>query len=136
MLGLGVRDTRAERLEERLPRLDETDPLRGVGGAIVSASQLMTQCAIDAVFSSGSSDTGWCVFLSASSVRANDSEDACDDCVAGFDTFDGCEWGGDVRRVSGLAGRSLRRFEIWLGHRDCCTVSTSNIECFIPKSKS
>lgn len=45
-------------------------------------------------------------------MRTNDSEDACNDCDAGFDTFGGFEWGGDVRRVSGLTGLSLRRFEM------------------------
>ena len=48
---------------------------------------------------------------------------------------DGFEEGGDVRRVSGLTCRVLRRFEMRLGHRDCYTVSTSKIKCFILKSK-
>lgn len=68
-------------------------------------------------------------------MRANNPEDVCDDCDTGFDKFDGFESGGDVRRVSELTGRSLRRFEMRLGHCDCWTVSTSKIECFILKSK-
>ena len=68
-------------------------------------------------------------------MRASDSGGACDDCDAEFDNFDGCEWGGDVRRVSGLTGCSLRRFEMWLGHCESCAVSKSDIECFILQSQ-
>ena len=45
-------------IEERLQQLDETDTLRGISSAIVSASQLMTPYAVDAVFLSSTSDTG------------------------------------------------------------------------------
>jgi hypothetical protein len=104
LLGLGVRDARAECLEERLPRLDDTDALRGVSGAIMSAGQVLSQCCID---HARLSDTGCCVFLSASSVCANNCEDAYDSCDVEFNDFDGFEGGGDVRRVSGLTCRVL-----------------------------
>lgn len=68
-------------------------------------------------------------------MRANNSEDVYNDHNARFNKFNGFEWSRDVRRVLELVGRSLRRFEMWLGHRDCCTVSTSKIECFILTSK-
>jgi len=136
LLGLGVRDARAECLEGRLPRLDDTDALRGVGSAAImsgslSAGQVLSQCCIDGAHSS---DTGCCVFSSASSVCANDCEDACDSCDVEFDDFDRFEGGGDVRRVSGLTCRVLRRFEMRLGHRDCCTASTLETERFMVRN--
>jgi hypothetical protein len=126
LLGLGVLDARAECLEGRLPRLDDTDALRGVGGAAImsrslSAGQISSQCCIDCAHLSNTSS---CVFSSASTVRANDCEDAFDSCYVKFDGFDGFEGGGDVRRVSGLTCCVLRRFEMRPGHRDCCAVST------------
>lgn len=136
LLGLGVRDARAECLEGRLSRLDDTDALRGVGGAAImsgslSAGQVSSQCCIDGA---RSSDTGCCVFSSASLVSANDCEDACDSCDVEFDEFDefdGFEGGGDVRCVSGLTCRVLRRFEMRPGHRDCCTASTLETKRFM-----
>jgi hypothetical protein len=133
LLGLGVLDARAECLEERLPRLDDTDALRGVGGAAImsgslSAGQISSQCCIDCA---RLSDTGSCVFSSASTVSASDREDACNRCDVKFDEFDGFEGGGDVWRVSGLACCVLQRFEMRPGHRDCCGVSTWDIERFM-----
>ena len=42
MLGLGVRDARAECLEERLLRLDDIDALRSVSGAIILVEQVLS----------------------------------------------------------------------------------------------
>ena len=133
LLGLGVRDARAECLEERLPRLDDTDALRGVGGAAIMsrsppAGQVSSQCFIDGA---RSSDTGCCLFSSASSVSANEYEDARDSCDVEFDEFNGFEGGGDAWCVSGLTCRVLRRFEMRSGHRDCCTSSKLETERFM-----
>lgn len=127
LLGLGVRDARAECLEGRLPRVNVTGALRGIGCvAIMSGSllavQVSIQCCIDGVCSS---DTGCCVFSSASLVSANCCGDACDSCDVEFDG------GGDVRRDSGLTCRVLRCFEIQQEYRDCCTASILETERFM-----
>ena len=92
LLGLGVRDALAKHLTGRLPRRDDTDALRGAGGAAVmsdseslSAAHVLSQCCIDG----------------AQLVCASDCKDECERYVVEYDSCDRFEGEGDVRPVSG-----------------------------------